>query len=81
MQAAPNSLQKVNGVSCSFQQWCSRRYAPKVTYLLAVTVYPIDIEYEEKWWLHTLLSESNTHGEQLWYNPADTDTNFLSGVQ
>ena len=27
------------------------------------------------WWQHTSLSESNTHGERLWFNSADTDTN------
>ena len=31
----------------------------------AVTVYPIHAHYEEKWWQHTPLSESNTHAERL----------------
>jgi len=31
----------------------------------AATVYPIYTDCEEEWWQHTLLSESNTHGERL----------------
>jgi len=40
-----------------------------------------DIDYEEEWWQHTPLSESNTRGERLWFNSIDTDTIFLAGMQ
>jgi len=47
----------------------------------AVTVYPIQINYEEDWWQHAPLSESNTHCEELWFNSADTDTNVWTGIR
>ena len=40
-----------------------------------------DVDYEEKWWQHTPLSESNINGEQSWFNSPDTDTNFWTGMQ
>ena len=40
-----------------------------------------DADYEEKWWQHTPLSESNINGEQSWFNSPDTDTNFWTGMQ
>jgi len=33
----------------------------------AVTVYPIHTDFEKEWWQHTPLSESNIHGERLWF--------------
>jgi len=49
---------------------------------LAVTVYPIhaELDYEE-WWQHTQLSESNTNGEQSWFNSPNKDTNFWAGMK
>jgi len=35
----------------------------------------------KEWWQHTPLSESNTNGERLWFNFAETDTNFWAGIQ
>ena len=40
-----------------------------------------DIDYEEEWWQHTPLSESNTNAERLWFNSVDTDTIFWAGLQ
>jgi len=41
-----------------------------------------DIDYEEEWWQHTTLSESNTNGESSWFNSViDTDTIFWAGTQ
>jgi len=40
-----------------------------------------DIDYEEEWWQHTPLSESNTSGEQLWFNYFDTDAIFWARIQ
>jgi len=39
------------------------------------------MDYEEEWWQHTSLSESNANGERLWFNSPDTDTNFLVEIQ
>ena len=46
-----------------------------------VTVYPIHIGHAEEWLQHTPLLESNTHCERLWFNSADTDTNFWEGIR
>jgi len=35
-----------------------------------------DIYYEEEWWQHTPLSESNTNAERLWVNSVDKETIF-----
>jgi len=40
-----------------------------------------DTDYEEEWWQHTPMSESNTNAEQLWFNYVDTDTIFWAGIQ
>jgi len=40
-----------------------------------------DIDYEEEWWQHTPLSESNTNAERLWFNSVDTDTIFWARIQ
>jgi len=40
-----------------------------------------DKDYEEEWWLHTSLSESNTDAERLWFNTVDTDTIFWERIQ
>jgi len=40
-----------------------------------------DLNYEEVWWQHTPLSESNTNKERLWFNSVDTDTIFWAGIQ
>ena len=47
----------------------------------AVTVYPIHIDCEEEWWKHNPFRSSHTHDEGLWFNAADTDTNFLAGIR
>jgi len=39
-----------------------------------------DIDYEEKWWQHTPLSESNTNAERLWVNSVYRDTIFWTGI-
>jgi len=39
------------------------------------------IDYEEEWWQHTPLSESNSNAEQLWFNYVDTDTIFWAEIQ
>jgi len=36
---------------------------------------------EEEWWQHTRLSESNTHGERLWFHSANGDVNFWAEMQ
>jgi len=40
-----------------------------------------DIDYEEEWWQHTPLSESNTNVERLWFNSVDTATVFWTRIQ
>ena len=39
-----------------------------------------DVNYEEEWWQHTPLSESNTNNERLWLNSVHTDTIFWAGI-
>jgi len=39
-----------------------------------------DIDYEEEWWQHTPLSESNANTERLWVNSVDMDTIFWTGI-
>jgi len=39
------------------------------------------IDYEEEWWQHTPLSESNTNTERLWFNSVDRETIFWKGIQ
>jgi len=41
----------------------------------------LDIDYEEEWWQHTPLSESNTNAARLWFNPVDTNTIFWARIQ
>jgi len=41
----------------------------------------LDIDYEEEWWQHTPLSESNTNTERLWFDSVDMDTIFWAGIQ
>ena len=38
-----------------------------------------DIDYEEEWWQHTPLTESNA--ERLWFDSVDRDTIFWTGIQ
>jgi len=40
-----------------------------------------DVNYEDKWWQHTPLLESNTNAEPLWFNLADTDKIFWAEIQ
>ena len=40
-----------------------------------------DVNYEEVWWQHTPLSESNTNVERLWFNCVDMDTIFWTRIQ
>ena len=47
---------------------------------LTETVYPVHINYKEEWWEH-MPSNSHGHGERLWFNSADTDTNFWEGIK
>ena len=35
-----------------------------------------DIDYEEEWWQHTPLSESNTNAERLWLTPSTRTQSF-----
>jgi len=32
-----------------------------------VAVNPLQIDYEEEWWLANLSAESNSHGERSWF--------------
>ena len=45
------------------------------------SVENLDIDYEEEWWQHTPLSESNTNAERLWLNSVDRDTIFWARKQ
>ena len=40
-----------------------------------------DIYYEEEWWQHAPLSESNTNAEWLWFNSVGRGTIFWAGTQ
>ena len=40
-----------------------------------------DINYEEEWWQHTPLSESNTNTERLWFVSVDMDTICWARIQ
>ena len=40
-----------------------------------------DIDYKEKWWEHTPLSECNTNAERLWFNYVDTGAFFSARIQ
>jgi len=71
MQAEPNRPQKANGWSCNSNS--------DTLVDTAMTACPIHIDYDEEWLQHTPLSESNTHGERLWFNSAATD-NFWAGM-
>jgi len=69
MFAPINSL----SLCCSPQRW----HPPR----LAVTVYPVHIDYEKELWQYTPLSESNKDNERLWFNSADKETNFWAEIQ
>jgi len=73
VHTAPNSHRKQTIVTAALNRSAIAH--------LAVIVYPNHRLYEEGWWQHTHFSESNTNGEQLWLNSANTDTNFWSGIQ
>ena len=46
-----------------------------------MTVSPIHVDYEEDWWQHIPLSESNINGERLWLNtPTRTQTSDLKWI-
>ena len=40
-----------------------------------------DIDYEEEWWERTILLESNTNAEWLWFNSVDRETVFRTWIQ
>jgi len=65
MPAVPNPPQKANGWYCS---------STSDTFVdSTVTVYPNHVDYGEKWWKYTPLSDTNTQGERLWFNYTHTN--------
>jgi len=71
MQAEPNHPQNAKGLYCSFQQWHSQRLG----------CVGLSNPYEQEWWQHTPLPESNTNCERFWYSSSDTDKNFGAGIK
>jgi len=63
-------------VFCGLVQWLRRSGLARGPYSLEIP----DINYEEEWWQHTPLLETNNNNERLWFNSVDTDTIFWVGT-
>jgi len=72
MMTAPTRLHRANYRSWSFQQWHPRSHD---FYCLSTSYV-----YEEEWWQHTSLSESNTDRKRLSVSSPNLDTNFWLGI-
>jgi len=80
MKAVPNRRQKSNGWSYRQKSngWSSQQWHPR---RLVCECLSNIIDYEEEWFHHTPLSESNTPREQLLFNSSDMNTNFWAEIQ